>query len=167
MNEMPSGITIRAVRPDDKEGIVRAFHALDRRSVYLRFFSYRKELTEAELRRVTECDGVNQAVLVATHGSGDRKIIVGMGSYARSGAAAEIALAVAEDFRRHGIATQLLRELVGIARSSGIERFEANVLVENSPMLALLRNSTLPMRTSHEPGVVHATLLLPKEATHE
>src|SRR4030095_10754635 len=34
-----SNITIRAVRPDDKERIVRAFHALDPGSVYLRFFS--------------------------------------------------------------------------------------------------------------------------------
>jgi hypothetical protein len=32
-------VTIRAVRPDDKERIVKAFRGLDRRSVYLRLFS--------------------------------------------------------------------------------------------------------------------------------
>jgi RimJ/RimL family protein N-acetyltransferase len=153
-------MTIRAVRPDDRERIVRAFRGLDRRSVYLRFFSHKKELEDAELRRVTECDGVSKAALVATVGSGDHEIIVGLGEYARSGAAAEIAFAVEEDFQGRGIASRLLQQLVDIARAKGIVRFEADVLAENTPMLAVLRKSGLRMRTSQEQGVVHATLSL-------
>lgn len=153
-------IAIRAVRPDDKERIVRAFRALDRHSIYLRFFSYRKELGEEELRRVTECDGRSEAVLVATAGSADQEIIVGVGSYVRTGAAAEIAFAVEEDFQGRGIASRLLRQLADIARANGIVRFEADVLAENAPMLAVFRNSGLSMRTSQEQGVVHATLFL-------
>jgi GNAT superfamily N-acetyltransferase len=155
-----SDITLRAVRPDDKERIVKAFRALDRTSVYLRFFSYRKDLDEEELRRVTECDGVSEAVLVATVGSGDGETIVGLGGYVRSGAAADIAFAVEEDFQRRGIASRLLQQLAHIARSNGITRFEADVLAENTPMLTVLRHSGLPMRASREAGVVHATLSL-------
>ena len=155
-----SDITIRAVRPDDRERIVKAFRGLDRRSVYLRFFSYKKELEDEELRRVTGCDGVSEAELVATVGSGDREIIVGLGGYVRSGAAADIAFAVDEDFQGRGIASRLLQQLVDIARTNGIARFEADVLAENTPMLAVLRNSGLRMRTSREQDVVHATLLL-------
>jgi RimJ/RimL family protein N-acetyltransferase len=155
-----SEISIRAVRPDDRERIVKAFRGLDRRSVYLRFFSYRKELEDEELRRVTECDGMNEAVLVATVGTGDQEAIVGLGSYVRTGAAADIAFAVEEDFQGRGIATGLLRQLADIARANGIVRFEADVLAENTPMLAVLRNSGLRMRTSHGEGVVHATLSL-------
>ena len=121
-----SDITIRAVRPDDRERIVRAFQALDRRSVYLRFFSYRKALSEEELRRVTECDGVSEAVLVATVGSGSRETIVGVGGYVRTGAGADVAFAVEEDFQGRGVASRLLQQLAGIARLNGIERFEAD-----------------------------------------
>lgn len=155
-----SHVTIRAARPKDREGIVKAFLALDRRSVYLRFFSYRKELTEEELRRVTECDGVSEAVLVATVESGDQEIIVGLASYVRSGAAADIAFAVEEDFQGCGIATRLLQQLAYIARCNGITRFEADVLPENTSMLTVLRHSGLPMRASQAEGVVHATLSL-------
>jgi RimJ/RimL family protein N-acetyltransferase len=155
-----SEISIRAVRPDDRERIVKAFRGLDRRSVYLRFFSYRKELEDEELRRVTECDGMNEAVLVATVGTGDQEAIVGLGSYVRTGAAADIAFAVEEDFQGRGIATGLLRQLADIARANGIVRFEADVLAENTPMLDVLRRSGLPMRTTHEHGVIHATLFL-------
>jgi GNAT superfamily N-acetyltransferase len=155
-----SDITIRPVRPDDKERIVRAFRALDRRSVYLRFFSYRKELGEEELRRVTGCDGVSEAVLVATVGSGDEETIVGLGGYVRTGAAADIAFAVEEDFQRRGIASRLLQELARIAHANGIAQFEADVLAENTPMLNVLRHSGLSMRVSQSEGVVHATLSL-------
>ena len=153
-------VSIRAVRPDDRERIVEAFRRLDRSSVYLRFFSYKKELEDAELRRVTECDGASEAVLVATVGSGEREIIVALGEYVRSGAAAHIAFAVEEDFQRRGIATRLLRQLADLARANGITQLEADVLAENTAMLAVLRNSKLRMRTRHEEGVVHATLFL-------
>ena len=155
-----SDIAIRAVRPDDKERIVKAFRALDRRSVYLRFFSYRRDLGEAELRRITECDGVSEAVLVATVGSGDEETIVGLGGYVRSGAAADIAFVVEEDFQRRGIASRLLQQLAHIARANGITRFEADVLAENTPMLTVLRRSGLPMSASQGGSIVHATLSL-------
>ncbi len=157
---MMNGITIRAVRPDDKERIVTAFRALDRHSIYLRFFSYKKELSDEELRRATECDRAKEAALVATVASGDREIIVGMGNYVLSGAGAEIAFVVEEDFQRRGIATRLLRKLADVARANGISRFEADVLAENTPMLNVLRNSGLRMRESRSAGVVRATLLL-------
>jgi GNAT superfamily N-acetyltransferase len=153
-------ISFRAVRPDDKQRIVKAFKGLERESVYRRFFTHRKELEDEELRRVTECDGASHAVLVATTGSGEHEAIVGMGSYVRSGAAAEVAFAVEEDFQRRGIASRLLRELADLARAQGIERFEAEVLSENTPMLDVFRRSSLPMRTRHDHGVVHVTLLL-------
>jgi GNAT superfamily N-acetyltransferase len=156
-------IAIRPVRPDDKQRIVKAFRGLDRSSVYLRFFSYRKELDDEELRRITECDGASHVVLVATTGRGEQEAIVGMGSYVRSGQAADIAFAVEEDFQRRGIASRLLRQLAGIARANGIARFEADVLAENTPMLSVLRRSGLPMRTTHEHGVIHATLFLSLE----
>jgi GNAT superfamily N-acetyltransferase len=153
-------ITIRAVRTDDKDRIVKAFHGLDPASIYLRFFTYRKELGEEELRRVIECDGVTAAALVATAGGTDGERIVGLGNYVRSGAVAEIAFVVEEDFQRRGIAGQLLRQLADIARANGIVRFEADVLAENTPMLRVFRGSGLPMRTRHDDGVVHATLFL-------
>jgi len=78
-------VSIRAVRPDDRGRIVKAFKGLERASVYLRFSSYKKELEDEELRRVTECDGASEAALVATVGTGEQEIIVALGEYVRSG----------------------------------------------------------------------------------
>lgn len=155
-----SNITIRAIRPDDKERIAAAFRALERDSVYLRFFCHKKELSDAELRWATERDGMSKAALVATIGSGERETIVGLGEYACNGGAAEVAFTVEEDFQRRGIATRLFQELAAIARRNGVAQLEADVLAENTPMLNLLRRAGLPMRETREDGVVHATLFL-------
>ena len=155
-----SEVTIRPVRRDDKQRIGAAFKALHPWSIYLRFFCHKKELSEAELHRMTECDGTNQVALVATIGSGSREAVVAVGEYARNGAAAEVAFAVGEDFRQRGIATRLLRHLIAIARANGLARLEADVLPENRPMLTLLRHSGLPVSERCHEGVVHATLRL-------
>ena len=153
-----SGITIRPTCRDDKERIVAAFRALHPHSIYLRFFCHKKELSDAELRHVTECDGVSQVALVATVGSGHAETVVGLGEYARAGATAEIAFAVADGFQGRGIATRLLRRLTAIARRNGVSQFEADVLAENTPMLTVFRHSELRVRESRREGVVHATL---------
>ena len=105
------GITIRAVRPDDRERIVKAFRALDPESIYQRFFVFKNELSGEELRRLTESDGVRDVVLVATVASGNQEIIVGLGHCARNEASAEIAFTVAKDYRGRGIASELLQQL--------------------------------------------------------
>jgi RimJ/RimL family protein N-acetyltransferase len=153
-------IAIRAIRPDDRERLAQAFHALDRRSIFQRFFYHKRELSDEDLRQITECDGARVAALVATIGSGDQEAIVGLGQYARRGAAAQIAFAIEEDFQGRGIATRLLRRLVRIAREQGISQFEADVLAENRPMLRVFRSSGLPVDESEADGVVHLTLSL-------
>jgi RimJ/RimL family protein N-acetyltransferase len=154
-------VTIRAIRPDDGVRIVRAFQALAPRSIYLRFFSPKRELSAEEVRRVSEPDPAREAALVATVATEDQgEIIVGLGEYVGGGGSAHIAFVVEEDYQGRGIASRLLQQLADLARANGILQFEADVLAENAPMLAVLRNSGLRMRTSHGQGVVHATLFL-------
>ena len=153
-------IAIRAIRPDDRERLRKAFHALDRRSISLRFFFSKRELSDLELRQITECDGTRVVALVATVGSGSQEAIVGLGQYVRRGATADIAFAVEEDFQGRGIATRLLRRLVRIGRDQGVSQFEADVLVENLPMLRVFRGSGLPIEESEDDGVIHVTLAL-------
>lgn len=156
----PTGITIRAVRPDDGERIVKAFRALDPESIRLRFFGPKKALSIEELRRLTESDGVHDVVLVATVAGVDEEVIVGLGRYARNGTSADIAFTVEEDYRRRGIASALLRQLTDIARRSGVLQFEADVLPENAPMLKVFQRSGLPTKKRRAEGVVHLTLFL-------
>ena len=154
------GVTIRAARADDTDRLAKAFRALDPASIYQRFFFPKRELSDEELRRLTECDGVREVVLVATVASADQEIIVGLGRYARNGESPQIAFIVADDYQGRGIASQLLVQLAGIACRNGFLQLEADVLPRNAPMLKVFRSSGLCMREKEAEGIVHVTLLL-------
>jgi RimJ/RimL family protein N-acetyltransferase len=157
---------LRAIRPDDRERLAAAFLALEPESVYLRYFSYKHELTPADLDRLCVPDFRERVVLVATIGNADGEVIIGSGGYvvhpvADGARAAEVAFAVEEDFHGNGIATRLLAVLADIARADGIAQFDAEVLARNAAMLQVFARSGLPMeREAEEDGVVRVTLRL-------
>ena len=157
---------LRAIRPDDRERLQAAFHALDPESVYLRYFSYKNELTEADLDRLCAPDFAVRVVLVVTQQVASAEIIVGAGGYVAHDAhdgvrAAEVAFAVEEDVHGQGIASKLLATLTPIARAAGIRRFDAEVLSRNTAMLHVFEHSGLPMQAEPpDAGVVRLSLSL-------
>ena len=163
--------TVRAIRPDDRERLQAAFRALEPESVYLRYFSYKHELSEADLDRLCNPDFRERVVLVVTQPADAGEIIVGSGGYVRHPAAdgapaAEIAFAVEEDVQSQGISSKLLAVLADIARADGIERFDAEVLSRNSAMLHVFEHSGLAMQGQpDEDGVVRLSLSLASATT--
>jgi len=158
-------VKIRAVRPDDKENIAKAFSHLDRESVFTRFFRYKNELTDDELRQAAEVDFEDIVALVVVKKNGVEETIIGGGRYIAFAATgserhAEVAFVVEEDYQGLGIATRILRHLIGIAREKGIAAFEADVLSENRGMLTVFAKSGLPMKQAYDGDIVHVTLSL-------
>jgi RimJ/RimL family protein N-acetyltransferase len=158
-------VTIRALRPDDRERIAKAVRQLDRESIYLRLFSYRGELTEAGLDRLMTFDPDREVALLVTIGAGVDEIVIGSGRYFATDAqgtarSAEVAFIVEEDYQGLGIAGRLLAHLTDIARRQGITVLEADVLAENKSMLAVFARSGLQMQQRRDGGVVHLSLSL-------
>jgi GNAT superfamily N-acetyltransferase len=156
-------VTIRPMRPDDRDKVAASIGKLDRESVYSRLFSYRNHLTDAALDRIMTIDPDRDVTLLVTTGSGPGEVVIASGHYTVSIAAesirtAEVAFIVEEDFHRLGIASLLLLRLVEIARRQGIVAFEADVLARNKAMLGVFARSGLPMRQQHDDGVVHVTM---------
>ena len=157
---------VRAIRPDDRDRLQAAFHALDPESVYLRYFSYKHALSDADLDRLCDPDFHERVVLVVTQQDETGDVIVGAGGYVAHEAtdglrAAEVAFAVEEDVQRQGISGKLLAVLTTIARTGGIRRFDAEVLARNTAMRRVFERSGLPMQAAiDEDGVVRISLSL-------
>lgn len=161
-----TAVLIRAARADDRERLVTAFQGLDQQTIYTRYFSLRKSLSETELDRLEEQDTGRYILLVATLGSGRGETIIAGASCVVDDApapapSAECAFTVEEDYQRQGLASQLLAAIVDLAGRRGIGRLEADVLAENKAMLAVFKRSGLPMTLSRSSGVVHLVLQLP------
>jgi GNAT superfamily N-acetyltransferase len=158
-------VTFRAIKPDDKDRLNDAFRNLEKESVYTRFFTARGELSEKDLKWATEVDFEKAMALVVTKSEGETEIIIGGGRYIAYDAPgglrnAEIAFLVEEDYHGLGIASRILKHLIGIARDRGIAILEAEVLAGNKAMLNVLARSGLPMKQGLEGKVVHVALEL-------
>ena len=154
-----TAVTIRAIRREDKGRLLEAFKSLDRESVYRRFFSPKKELSDSELDQLTDVDFSQVvALVVATQGG---EILIGGGRYAAEGEdRAEIAFVTDGNYRGRGIASLILKHLARIARGADIQQFDAEVLAENTPMLAVFRRSGLPVELRRDGSTFHVTLSL-------
>lgn len=135
-------VMIRAMRPEDAD-LEQAFvRHLSDRSRYLRFFSGLTELSPKMLTRLTDIDYPSRFALVATVSdhSGERQVGVARYAPAERRGVAEFAIAVADEWQGHGIASRLLRALTTAASIAGIERLEGIVQKGNDSMRELARS---------------------------
>jgi RimJ/RimL family protein N-acetyltransferase len=158
-------VEIRALRRADLPGLRETATRMSPETIYRRFFAPKRSFTEKEFDFYLNVDFTSHVALVAVLEESGRPQIVGGGRYIASGpACAEVAFAVDDPHQGLGIATRIMRHLVGIARENGIAQLTAEVLAENAPMLKVFERCGLAAKTRREGGVVHITLDL-KEAT--
>ena len=135
-------VHLRPITPEDEPLLHEAVSAMSERTVYFRFFSPIKRMSDALAHRLAVVDYNDRFALVATtHRPGSKERIVGVARYdrARDTDMAEVAVAVIDEFQRRGLGSVLLAELAQVARQHGIKTFQLIVLPENREMLALLR----------------------------
>jgi GNAT superfamily N-acetyltransferase len=159
-------VVIRAVHATDKPLLKEAMHHLSPQSLYFRFLTPKKELTDKELAYFTEVDFLHHVALMASVSENGKSVPAGVGRYVMADSEpatkrAEVAFAVSEEYQGLGIATLLLKHLTLIARDAGLEAFTALVLNENRKMLEVFKNCGLPMETQlNIAGVLEVVLRL-------
>jgi GNAT superfamily N-acetyltransferase len=127
-----------------------------------------KAPSDSLLSRLTEADGERHVGLIVTQGHADDERIVGEGRYVvfnEQNDAAEIALLVADDLQRRGIATILIHYLTEIACRKGVTRFIASVLANNQAMLSLLGKTGQRLSGAVSSGVLHFEIPVHSNAT--
>ena len=158
---LPDGrvVSIRRMAPDDDDRLVEFHGRLSPETVYLRFFSAHPRLLPAEVNRFTHLDQHDRVALVAVDRQGR---IQAVGRYDRLPGTdeAEVAFVVADEMQGQGLGRELLARLAPIAREEGIQRFVAETLLGNQPMLKVFRASGLAPRTHLADGVMHVTMHL-------
>jgi acetyl coenzyme A synthetase (ADP forming)-like protein len=128
---------IRPIRPDDALAHRAFFSHQSAESIYRRFFSAKRELTDAEVQHFTTVDYQDRMAFVAFL----QDEMVGVGRYDRLATSdrAEVAFAVADEHQGRGVGSLLLEYLASYAPEHGITRFSADTLTENRRMLDVFR----------------------------
>jgi acetate---CoA ligase (ADP-forming) len=159
-----STLRLRAPGPEDYDDVKAFYDRLSPESRYMRFHGTIR--TDIPSRYVVEAGGVDRVALICRHA--DR--VVAVANYERllEPGVAEVAFAVAEDFRRRWTATRLLEQLAAIAAERGIRRFDAEVLAVNHAVLGLFKEAGFKVRRKGAGGEVTLMLdITPTESVWE
>ncbi|MDH4045158.1 MAG: GNAT family N-acetyltransferase [Gemmatimonadota bacterium] len=157
-------VMIRLVRPEDKRFLAAGFAALSPTSRYLRFFTAKQALTERELDRLTDLDGVDQLALGAVRSLPDgSEEGLGIARFARDPSVptvAEAAVTVTDAFQGKGLGTLLLSRLADAARERGIDCFSGEFLASNAAVRQLIEEACPDARLFAEGDVIRAEVPL-------
>jgi len=142
--ELPDGRPLRfgPVSRASRPLIERAVARLSPLTSYRRFFTVRYRLSDAELDALTNLDGVDRFAVGASIRNGSEVDGVGVARFVRDRErprVADLALLVVDAFQGVGVGHTLLARLASAALARGIDTFRGMVLIDNAPMLRLLR----------------------------
>src|SRR5215213_1169806 len=148
-----TSVPYHAIASENASALQRFHHRLSERSIYLRFFAAKPELSDREARYFTNVDGIDRFALVAVDPERPEEIIAVV-SFDREGTTerAEYAAEVADRWQGRGLGLALTRRLIGAALKRDVRTFMGIVLPENTRMLHLFRDLGLPERSRYEDG---------------
>jgi RimJ/RimL family protein N-acetyltransferase len=150
---------VRALKPDDRAGLLAAVSQSSAQSLYRRFFSPKRNLTEDEIAYFMDVDFVDHVALVAELEEDGRGVIIGGGRYVLvEPGKAEVAFVVVDRYQGQGVGKALMHHLAAIARHLGLKELTAEVLADNMSMLKVFEKSGLRAKTTRDAGVIHVAL---------
>lgn len=161
-------VRLRPIRPDDEERLISFHDRLSGQTAYQRFFNIVKHLPRASAHFLANVDYRRRLALVAEHGEGSARTLVGVARYECTDQpdTAEIAFVIRDDWQNRGLGTILLEALLAAAAARGIGRFRAYVLASNGRMLDLLTRFT-DIRERHTAGGVTELVLTRRSMTSQ
>ena len=158
-------VIVRPIEPGDGDKLRAAFDRMSPQSRYRRFFTAMPRLSESMLHHLLDVDGVDRVAWAALDADAEGEPGIGVARYFRledQPDAAEMAVAVVDDYQHRGVGSLLLHHLNRTARDHGITRFVGSVLADNRPMLELVER-TGGRYVLDEPGVLRLEIDIPDE----
>ena len=147
----------RPIRSTDDKAFRDMCYSLSERSIVFRFFKPVKSFPHRFIQEFTTVDFSKDMVIAALIQDMGGEQMVGVGSFHLNKATnrAEVSFLVHDAWQAKGIGTDLLDILTDIAKKRGILGFEAEVLEQNHPMLAVFYNSGFNVYTKKVEEVYH------------
>jgi RimJ/RimL family protein N-acetyltransferase len=158
-------VRVRPIRPEDRDRLREGVHRLSAASRYHRFLAAVSELSEEQLRYLTEIDHVNHLALIAQDPAVPGEPAVGVARCIRLPAnpgMAEVAVTVLDAYQGRGLGTLLLRLLSRAAVAQGIRTFRAYVDEDNEAMLRIFRDLGAQVGQA-DVGVCHLDIPVPED----
>ena len=157
-------ILLRPVKISDEPLLKDFFYSLSDNSRYRRFLSIRSEMPHDFLQKFVVIDYTKQMAVLAMIQQDEKEEVIGVGRYAllENTHFGDLAFAVRDGYQNKGIGTELFSFLTSLAKKKGLLGFTALVLLENAPMLHLIRNMGFDIEEKLDGGVYELKMMFRK-----
>ncbi|MDQ1312502.1 MAG: GNAT family N-acetyltransferase [Methanothrix sp.] len=159
-------IFLRPVKITDEPMLKDFFYDLSEDSMYMRFFSARKDMPHKRLQDFVIVDWSLKMEILAVikEKEKERETIIALGQYELNPDKymAEVAIVVKDEYHGMGVGKELLSYLTYIARRHGLLGFTADTLVENKAMVSLFEKMGFYTEKRREEGVYEMKMLFRK-----
>ncbi len=150
-------VVLRPIERTDAPLLIDLHDHLSFESQYYRFFGPKPNLSETEAEYLANVDSHDRFAIVAEIVNDGTREIVGVGRFdVNHPGNAEAAIVIRDDYQHQGLGTAILDRMREIGRGAGLKSFGAEVLAENTRMIAMLEAGGLDV-TPAEDGVVRVS----------
>lgn len=154
-------ITVRPIRPSDRDALAVGLTRLSPASVRARFLGPKDHFSQRELDYLTQVDGHDHVALVAEAADAPGRFIA-VGRYVRvapGSDTAEVAITVADAWQGKGLGRLMGTLLAQAAGEHGVRQFTATMLADNAASHRLFASMTDRLQTHHQGSGVDELLV--------
>ncbi|WP_416307359.1 GNAT family N-acetyltransferase [Neptunicella sp. SCSIO 80796] len=151
---------LRPLNPADERRLQEFFYSHTKETLFNRYNHYPTQMTREKSCELVSVDQSRDLALCIVKQKGSVSELKAVGRYYLNTdeQGCEVAFVTREQYHGKGMATQLLREMILIAKQRGLKRMYACVRQDNSTMLRLFENNGFVCQPFDEPGEL--TLIL-------
>lgn len=158
-------VLIRPLTPEDREAERAFIQEMSQESRRYRFLCHINAPSEHLLEQLTDLDYVHQVAFAAVSSGTTPEKIIGVSRFStdKGGRRCECAITVADAWQNKGLGTILMRHLIAVARSLGIERMVSIDDAQNAKMRDLAKHLGFTRRADPDDPtqVIHELVLTP------
>ena len=150
-------VLLRPAKASDANGIRSLFFTMAPDDIYTRFFRKLQTLSDRDVQRLCNYNYESEVGFVAVVGTREHEQIIGQCCYFLNPSSnlAETAFIVDPKYQGTGLGSAMQVRLAEHAKSRGIRGFVAEILPENSKMMALAKGASENIRVEKDDGVLH------------
>ena len=157
-------VTLRPILPEDEHLLANFHRELSENSVRQRYFAFMsldERVAHERLMRICFNDFDREWAIIAIIGEKEKKEMIGIGRLIRIPGLprAQFKMMIADAYHHLGLGTQLLKQLLYIAREESIENVDGYVLSENIDMLKICKKLGFEIQSEltalHDPSIIH------------
>lgn len=153
---------IRPILPADAPRLQQMFAELSPESIYRRFFTVRKDLSDNEARDLTTVDYQNDFAYVVSP-INEPEHLMGVARFARTDErpqSVEMATIIADAYQGRGVGRHLFRTLAETAKSLGHRWMMVETQSDNHPMIDLAQRAGYQTQTAYDGTFIQIWLKL-------